>query len=85
MIGIPWFLGALGIFLVLIGFILAGLSPGSRSAPPRIDSKMRDEDIARHLRDEERIRITFPILVIFAGLVCVVLGFIGRVVVRFFL
>jgi hypothetical protein len=61
MIGLPWFLLAIGIVLVLVGSMLAVLSAASRRKPPPINPKMRNKDIARHLRNEERV--TAPALI----------------------
>jgi hypothetical protein len=82
MIGIPWFLMAFGIVLVILGLFLDRLSPFSRKRPQQITSKMRNKEIARLLKQQERI--PFPRLVVGAGLACFTLGLIGKAVVEFF-
>ncbi len=76
MIGIPWFLAAAGIVLVVVGFLLAMLLAATRPKPPPISPKMRDDEIAKHLDDEERI--SFPGLVIYLGLLCLLAGAVLR-------
>jgi hypothetical protein len=82
MIGIPWFLMAFGIILVLLGVLLDRLSPFSRKRPRQITAKMRNKDIARLLKEQERIPVAS--LVVLAGITCFTLGLIGKAVVQFF-
>jgi hypothetical protein len=80
MIGLPWFLLAIGIVLLLIGSILAVLSAASRRKP-HISPKMRNKDIARHLQNEERV--TVPALIFYAGLACIAVSLGWRFMLRF--
>jgi hypothetical protein len=80
MIAIPWFLLALGIILVIVGFLLAGLSAASPKRPRRITEKMRDKEIIQHLRDEQRI--SMPAVVIGVGMGCILVSFGWRLVRR---
>jgi hypothetical protein len=81
MIGLPWFLLAIGIVLVLVGSILSVLSAASRRKPPPITHKMRNKDIARQLQDEERV--PWPAWIIYAGLACIAVSIGWRAVLRF--
>ena len=76
MIGLPWYLLAAGIMIVILGFLLAGL-PGSFGRGRRgISPRMRDDDIARELRRAQGIPL--PNLVIAFGLVCVLVSICWR-------
>jgi hypothetical protein len=76
MIAFPWFLLAVGIILVIVGFFVLVLSAASRPKRPAIDHRMRDDEIVRHLREEQRI--TFPGWVILAGMGCVLVSVVWR-------
>ena len=76
MIAYPYFLSAFGLIVVIVGFILAGLSNSTPSRERGIHSKMRNEEILRHLRREQRI--PFPNLVVAFGMICVLASIIWR-------
>ena len=82
MAALPWYLLAAGLVLVVVGFLLAGLSGSSRSRHRGLDPDMDDDEIARHLRDEQRV--SFPGLVIVFGFVCVLVSIAWRLA-RYFL
>jgi uncharacterized membrane protein len=84
MIALPWFLLALGIFLVLLSFFLYKLSPPSRRKPRRIKAKLRDEEIAKRLLEEQEEPVTFAALVLYAGFACIAVSVVWRFVLRFF-
>jgi len=71
--GLPWFLLAVGILLVVVGSILPGPSDRRRRA---IDPDMRDADIARELERGERM--TAANFVILAGLACIAVSVCWR-------
>jgi hypothetical protein len=74
--GLPWYLLAFGVVLVIVGFILASL-PRSPSQDRRaLDSDMDDDDIVRELKRAERIPI--PSLIILAGFACVLISICWR-------
>ena len=58
MVSLPWYLLAVGILLVVIGFLLAGL-PGSPGREQRsIHHKMKDDDIIRELKRSQRVPVS---------------------------
>jgi hypothetical protein len=75
-ISLPWYLLAVGIGLILLGFVLAGL-PSDRGGRP-IHAKMRDKDIIRELDRAGRTPL-LPSLIIFAGLGCVLVSIVWRI------
>jgi hypothetical protein len=76
-VSLPWYLLAVGIALVVIGFLLAALprSPGRRQRG--IDPDMRDEDIVRELQRSQRVSV--PGLMILAGFACIVVSIGWRI------
>jgi len=66
--GLPWFLLAGGIVLVVVGALLGGL-PGRRERRRRIGPRMRDADIVRELNSAPPLRAAD--LVVLAGFACV--------------
>ena len=81
MVSLPWYLLAVGIGLVLVGLVWANL-PGSSDRGGRgIRPDMRDDEIIRDLRRAERIPL--PNLVILAGMACVLVSVVWRLVRRF--
>ena len=79
MVSLPWYLLAVGIVLVLIGFLLACLPGqdargGSRRA---LHARMRDKDIVRELKREQRVPVAS--LVILAGFVCILVSIGWRI------
>jgi hypothetical protein len=80
--GMPWFLGAAGVALIVIGCIFAGL-PGRGSRGGRtINPKMRDDDIIRQLKRDQRLPVSYFVILI--GFVCILVS-IGWRVLRAFL
>ena len=77
MIGLPWFLLAAGIAIVVLGFVLAGLPGGSSMSQRTIDPDMRDDDIVRELKRAERLPIST--LVILAGFACILVSIGWRI------
>lgn len=82
MIAAPWYLFAAGIGLVILGLLAAALRQVLGSAPPPIDPRMSDKQIARLLKEQQRIGI--PTVIVYTGLTCVVLSLAWRLV-RWFL
>jgi hypothetical protein len=75
-VGLPWYLLAAGIALVVFGFVLAGLTgPPGRGRRP-IDPDMRDDDIVRELKRSRRVPV--PNLVILAGFACILVSICWR-------
>jgi hypothetical protein len=70
----PWYLLAAGIALVVIGALLTALTGRDGG---RIDPRMRDEDIARELKREQRVPVAS--LVILAGLLCILVSIGWRI------
>lgn len=78
MAGLPWYLLAFGIALVVLGAILAVIVGAGRSDPRRrIHSRMTDDEIARKLKDDERVGV--PAMMILAGLVCALISVVWRI------
>lgn len=76
MISLPWYLLAVGILLVVIGFLLAGL-PGPPGREQRtIHTKMKDDDIIRELKRSQRLPASS--LVILAGFACILISICWR-------
>lgn len=73
MVSLPWYLLAAGIVLVIIGALLACL-PGQddRGGRRRLHARMRDKDIVRELKREQRVPVAS--LVILAGFVCILVS-----------
>ena len=76
MIATPWYLMAVGVGLVIVGFLAAGFRQVLGSGPPAIDRRMRDGQIAKILRDRQRAG--FPVLIVYAGLACVFASVVWR-------
>ena len=76
MVSLPWYLLAAGIVLVVVGFILAGLSGPHSRGRRAIDPDLRDDDIVRELKRAQRVPI--PSLVILAGFVCILVSIAWR-------
>jgi hypothetical protein len=75
-VSLPWYLLAAGIALVVIGFLLAGLTdPSGRGRRP-LDADMRDDDIVRELKRAQRVPL--PSLVILAGFACILVSICWR-------
>jgi hypothetical protein len=74
MAGAPWYLLAGGIVLVILGFLIAGLSGPSDEG--RLDARMRDDEIARELK--RRQRMSPASYVVLAGLACVLVSVVWR-------
>jgi hypothetical protein len=81
MVAFPWYLLALGLILVVLGTLFAGLSRASRAGQRAIDSRMRDAEIIQHLRSEQRLSL--PSLIMGVGFVCVMVSVVWRLA-RFF-
>ncbi|PQO31236.1 hypothetical protein C5Y96_12895 [Blastopirellula marina] len=81
MIAAPWYLSSIGIMLVVIG-ALAGAVFSAGSSRTHIDPRMSDEEIAKRLDRQQSIG--FPGFMVYAGLLCLVVG-IGWRVLRVFL
>jgi hypothetical protein len=77
-ISIPWYLLSAGIFIVIVGFLMAGVWRPSDSERDRIDAAMRDDEIIRKLRDRERIPL--PNLVIAFGFLCILVSVVWRLI-----
>jgi hypothetical protein len=75
-VSLPWYLLAGGIALVVIGFLLAGLSGGPGPGRRAIGPDMRDDDIVRELRRARRVPV--PSLVILAGFACILVSISWR-------
>jgi hypothetical protein len=80
-IGLPWYLLAAGIALVIFGYLVASLPGSSDRDGPRIRPRMRDDDIARELRRARRI--PFATMVILAGFACILVSIGWRIARRF--
>ena len=78
MVSLPWYLFAAGIFILIIGSLLAGIikPPGNRGRA--IDPRMRDDEIVRQLKRKQRP--FWPNLVVLFGLLCVLVSVIWRMV-----
>ncbi len=76
MAGLPWYLLAGGIVLVILGYLLASLSGPSNEG--RLDPRMRDDEIARELGRRRRMPLTS--FVILAGFACVLASVVWRLV-----
>ena len=81
MAGLPWFLLAGGIMLVILGAVLAGLPGSSGRGRRAIDPDMDDDEIIRDLRRAERVSV--PGLVILAGAGCILVS-VGWRLARYF-
>ena len=77
MVRLPWYLLAVGIALVVIGFLLAALPRSPDRSRRAIDSDMRDEDIVRELRRSPPVSV--PGLVILAGFACILVSIGWRI------
>jgi hypothetical protein len=67
----PWYLLAAGIALVVLGALLAALT-GQSGRDRGIHSRMRDDDIVRELKRQQRLPVAS--LVIVAGLLCILVS-----------
>jgi hypothetical protein len=76
-VSLPWYLLAVGIALVVIGFLLAALPRSPDRRQRAIDPDMRDEDIARELQRSQRVSV--PGLVILAGFACILVSIGWRI------
>lgn len=76
MVAYPYVLLAVGLIMVVIGSLLAGVSAASTSRQPPISARMKDGEIAKQLRQQERI--PFPALMVGFGLMCVVASLVWR-------
>jgi hypothetical protein len=81
MSGLPWYLLAVGIFLVIVGALLAGLGNPRGSGRRAIDPRMRDEEILERLQRGQGISL--PGLVVLIGLVCVAVSIVLRIILIF--
>jgi hypothetical protein len=77
MAGLPWYLLALGIILVVVGTLLAGLGGGSASNRA-IDPRMKDEDIARLMNRGEGNWLANTLVLL--GLVLIAVSVVWRIV-----
>jgi hypothetical protein len=77
MAGLPWYLLALGIILVVVGALLAGIGGGGASNRA-IDPRMKDEDITRLLNRGEGNWLAGALIAL--GLVCVAVSVVWRIV-----
>ncbi len=82
MIAMPWYLLAGGIVLVIIGYLMAGLSRAKGSKQRVIDSEMDDDEIAEELRGSQRV--SFPGVVILLGFLCILVSIVWRLGRMFF-
>ena len=81
MVSLPWYLFAAGIFIVIIGFLLAGVIKPPGSGGRAIDPRMRDDAIVRQLKRKQRP--FWPNLVVLFGLLCILVSVIWRLVLMF--
>lgn len=79
--GLPWFLLAFGIFIVIVGAFLAVMPESHGSQKREINLKMRDDEIIRELNKREWI--TLPSLVIAFGLLCCFISVVWRIALKF--
>jgi hypothetical protein len=75
----PWYLLAVGIVLVIVGYFLGAFGRGS--GPRFIDPKMSDEEIARQVKEGEALPVGS--LVILVGFLAILVSVVWRIV-RFF-
>jgi hypothetical protein len=80
--GMPWFLLAGGIGLVILGAILASLPKSSGRGRRSIDADMRDDEIVRELRRAQRVPVSG--LIFMAGVVCILVS-LGWRLARYFM
>jgi hypothetical protein len=78
---LPWYLLAVGIGLVVLGFLAANLGGPPNRRQRTIDYRMRDEDIARQLNHSEPGPL--PTLLIVAGFACILVSVCWRLVLAF--
>jgi hypothetical protein len=76
MVAYPWYLLAVGLVIVVIGALLAGLSGLSRPQQPLINHKMKDREIIERLGREQRI--PFANLVLLIGVLCIAASLVWR-------
>jgi hypothetical protein len=77
MSGLPWFVLAAGIVIVIAGFLMAAMRQG-RTDRPVITSRMGDDDIVRSLKAGQGL--PFPNLVISFGLLLILVSVVWRLV-----
>ena len=68
--------------LIVVGFLISGLSGAGRSRQRGIDPRMRDEEIIRHLQSGQRLSLAN--VIVFVGLLCCLVSVVWRLV-RYFL
>jgi hypothetical protein len=79
MIAVPWYLSALGLALILVGWLTGAVfRSGSRTA---VDSRMNDAEIARRLNRQSSLG--FPGFLMLAGLLCLAAGVVWRLLRMF--
>ena len=76
MIGLPWFLLAAGIGIVILGAFMAGLSRPPGKGGPAIHRRLRDDEIARRLNRAERLPAWGVVILI--GFACILVSVIWR-------
>jgi hypothetical protein len=82
MTAFPWYLLAVGIFIVIVGAFLAGVSKPPGSGRRAIDPTMRDQEIMQTLRSQQRVSL--PSLVILLGLLCITVSIVWRMILLIF-
>ena len=81
MVAYPYILLAVGVVIVIIGILLAGLSAASPSRQPPISARMKNAEIIKQLQQQQRI--PFPVLMVCFGLLCVAVSLVWRFAGRF--
>src|SRR5262245_38780454 len=66
-IAFPWYLLAVGIFIVIIGSLLASVRKAPGSGRRVVDPTMRDDEIIQNLQSGQRVSL--PNLVILVGFI----------------
>ena len=76
MIGLPWFLLAAGIGIVILGSFMAALSKPQVDDRPIIHSRMRNDEIVRNLNRTERIPLAGYVILL--GMLCILVSIVWR-------
>jgi hypothetical protein len=73
----PWYLLSAGVFLVLLGFFVTALWSGG-SGRDVIDPRMSDKEIARRMKESERLPVGN--LVMLLGSMLIFISIVWRIV-----
>ena len=82
MLSFPWILRAVGVVLVIIGFLAGAIGQGRRPSSKILDHRLSDREIAARLKQQSAPGASGILVTL--GILCLVVSLFWRLISRFF-